>query len=248
MKSEKINIKTRDGICDSYIAYPDEEKKCPTVLFLMDVFGLRSYLFEMVQELAGHGYYVLAPNLFYRTKKSPLLDVKYPISKDEMPKVFEKLKPIRAEFSPDLFLKDVPDFLEFLSNQKNVKSGKFAVTGYCMGGTLAIRASETYPDRFAAVAAFHAGRLATNEPDSPHLLVSKIKSQVYIGNADHDESMPQEQIDRLQKALDDAETRYEMETYVAAEHGFTMKDLPTYNSEALQRHWKKLLELLKKTL
>ena len=47
--------------------------------------------------------------------------------------------------------------------------------------------------RVVASAGFHGGRLATDAPDSPHLLAPKIKAKVYVGGADEDAGFPPEQ-------------------------------------------------------
>ena len=64
--------------------------------------------------------------------------------------------------------------------QPKAKADKIGVTGYCMGGTLAIRAAATFPDRIAAAAAFHAGHVVTEGPDSPHLQVKNITNRKYV--------------------------------------------------------------------
>jgi carboxymethylenebutenolidase len=145
-------------------------------------------------------------------------------------------------------LQDTGVFINFLNRQEQVLPGKIAITGYCMGGSLAIRAAARYPDRVAAVASFHAGNLATETPDSPYRLLGQIVGELYIAHADHDASMPAEQIARLQQALESSSVRYEAELYRGAAHGFTMADLPAYDAAALDRHWKKLLALLERTL
>ncbi len=94
------------------------------------------------------------------------------------------------------------------------------------------------------MASFHAGYLATEAEDSPHLLLPKIKAELYIAHADQDKSMPSEQIQRLDQALAAFHGVYEVEKYSGALHGFTMADLPAFHAEALERHWKKLLALL----
>jgi carboxymethylenebutenolidase len=139
-------------------------------------------------------------------------------------------------------------FPRFLSREKEVQPGKIGMTGYCMGGGLAVRAAIRYPDRVAAVASFHAGKLASDTPDSPHLLLDRIKAELYIAHADNDKSMPAEQIEILRNALERSGIRYEAELYEGAAHGFTMADLPAYNEAALKRHWVKLFELLGRCL
>ena len=113
---------------------------------------------------------------------------------------------------------------------------------------MAILTAATYPDRVAAAASFHAAGLATDAPDSPHLLLNRIKAELYIAHADNDQHNPPEQIERLRKALEESGVRYQAELYTGAAHGFAMADLPAYNESALKRHWEKLLELFARSL
>ena len=60
--------------------------------------------------------------------------------------------------------------LEFLAEQPEVADTKVGTTGYCMGGGLALNAAGRFPDRVGAAASFHGGQIASEAPDSPHLL------------------------------------------------------------------------------
>jgi carboxymethylenebutenolidase len=117
-----------------------------------------------------------------------------------------------------------------------------------MGGALALRTAAHRPEQVAAVAAFHPGRLVTDAPDSPHLLVDRLRAEVYIASADNDRSMTPEQQQRLDQALTEAGVRHVCEQYDGATHGFTMSDTAVYDEAATERHWSALLDLLSRTL
>jgi carboxymethylenebutenolidase len=167
---------------------------------------------------------------------------------EDMPELQGQVLPISKSYNPELAMRDMAVFIDFLSRQPEVLPDKFAVTGYCMGGRLALRAAIQFPDKIAAAASFHAGNLATEAPDSLHLHLGQIKAEIYIAFADQDKSMPPEQIDRLQKALEKSGLKYEAELYPGAAHGFTMADLPAYHEASLKRHWEKLFALLERNL
>ena len=137
MKTQNIDIKTPDGSCDAYVAYPDEGSY-PAVLLYMDAFGLRPYLYEMAQKLAAHGFYVLVPNVFYRTKRSPIVDMKFPLKLEDMPEAVKFIMPLIHSFSIEGAMKDAGVYLDFLAKQKNVKGSKVGTTGYCLGGRLSL--------------------------------------------------------------------------------------------------------------
>ena len=247
MKTKTVNIKTADGICDAYVAHPDQP--APGVLLLMDIFGVRPYLREMTEHLASHGYYVVTPNLFYRDKHAPLVpDSLFPLAPDQFTAVMQQLRSYMQKFTPEKSVEDLQAIVDFLKTEKEVRPGKVGVTGYCLGGGVAIRAASKIPNLFSAVASFHAARLATDAPNSPHLQIGKIKAELYVGHADNDEGMPPEQQELLRQALIAGHVRFEAELYPGAAHGFTMKDLPRYNQQATEKHWQKLLALFKRNL
>ena len=117
-----------------------------------------------------------------------------------------------------------------------------------MGAGIALRAAGLYPDKVAAVGGFHGGRLATDAPNSPHLLAPRIKARVYIGGADEDAGFPREQADRLRAALTAAGVVNTVEIYQGAHHGYAPRDMPAYDEAAAERHWRELFTLLDETL
>ncbi|ODA72271.1 Dienelactone hydrolase family protein [Streptomyces sp. AVP053U2] len=122
-----------------------------------------------------------------------------------------------------------------------------AVTGCCMGAVLSLHTAGTYPDRVAAAAGFHGARLAPGTPDSPHLLVDRITAELYFAHADQDPSTPEEQTERLERALTTAGVRHRCEVYTGARHGCTRADTAVYDEEADECHWAALLDLLHRT-
>src|SRR3984957_8425080 len=159
----------------------------------------------------------------------------------------EKRKVLMEKFfafaTPANIMSDTRAFLDHLAAQPDVKSGGIGTTGYCMGGLMSLTAAGTYPDRIVATASYHGGRLATDAPDSPHLLAPKIKSRVYIAGAIDDESFPDEMKERLEEALTRAGVDHKIETY-PAKHGWVLRDMPAYDAAAAERHWQTLVELL----
>jgi carboxymethylenebutenolidase len=145
--------------------------------------------------------------------------------------------------TPDNVMSDTRAFLDYLAAQPDVKPGGIGTTGYCLGGRMAIVAAGTYPDRFVAAASFHGSHLATDEPDSPHLLAPKMKARIYVAGAIEDASFPDDMKARLDDALTKAGVDHLVETY-PAKHGWVFRDTPVYDAVAAERHWTALLALL----
>jgi carboxymethylenebutenolidase len=149
--------------------------------------------------------------------------------------------------TPANIMSDTAAFLETLAARPDVKKGPFGTTGYCLGGFMALTAAGTYPDRFAAAASYHGGRLASDAADSPHLLAPRIKARLYVGGAIEDESFPDAMKARLAEALSKAGVDYQIETY-PAKHGWVLSDTLAYDNAAAERHWQTLLGLLAATI
>ncbi|WP_328430136.1 dienelactone hydrolase family protein [Streptomyces sp. NBC_00443] len=241
MLTKMLHIPTADGQADAFAACPDRGDRHPGVLMYADGFGIRPVLREMACELAGHGYYVLVPNFFYRHGPAPVIELPEYIGEAARPAVFAQLMPLIEEHTAERALRDADAYLRFLTAQPEVAAGPVAVTGYCIGGLLAMRTAAAHPGQVAAVAGFH-GPVGADGPDS----LAKVTARVHLGHAETD--MTPEALRELNQALDAAGVGYTSEIYPGTDHGFTMSDTDAFNPGALQHHWDRLLPLLDLTL
>jgi carboxymethylenebutenolidase len=158
----------------------------------------------------------------------------------------EQRKVLMEKFAlatPANIMADTLAFLDHIAAQPDVKKGSIGTTGYCMGGLMSLTAAGTYPDRIVATASYHGGRLASDAPDSPHLLAPKMKSRVYIAGAIEDQSFPDDMKARLEDALAKAGVDHTIETY-PAKHGWVFSDIPVYDAKESEHHWQTLVALL----
>jgi len=212
----------------------------------MDGIGMRPVLFPIAQRIADAGYVVLLPDLFYRAGAYETPDPKTLFSD---PAVLEAWRKRVAMPASDKTMSDTRAFLDTLSARPEVRPSKVGVTGYCMGGRFAVMAAGTYPERIAAAAAFHPGGLATDTPDSPHLLASKMRGvKIYVAGADQDRNFPEEMKQRLVDALTAGGVEHQVETYAGMRHGFVPSDTPVHSPEGAERHFRALLDLYASTL
>ncbi len=242
---EKIEIATRDGKCPSYVFRPDGSGPWPAVLVFMDGVGIRPAMLEIGERLAQNGYFVLLPDVFYRSGPYAPMDPAVVFSTPE-----ERKKLIDTFFSKATaanVMNDTATFLDWLAAQPDVEPGAIGTTGYCMGGRLSLVAAGTFPDRIAAAASYHAGGVATDAPDSAHLLAPKIKARVYVAGAIEDSTFPDEMKARLEEAYTKAGVDHTIETY-PAKHGWVPRDTPVHDPAQAERHWQTLLALFDATL
>jgi len=241
----KVEIETEDGTCPSYVYRPTDSGPLPAVLVFMDGLGIRPAMIEIGERLANYGYFVLLPDLFYRSGQYEPMDPHVVFADPDARKIL--MERFIALATPATIMSDTRAFLDYLSAQPDVKPEGIGTTGYCMGGLMSLTAAGTYPDRLVATASYHGGRLATDAPDSPHLLAPKIRSRVYVAGAIEDQSFPDDMKERLEEALVKGGVDHKIETY-QAKHGWVLRDTPAYDAAATERHWQTLIELLDATL
>lgn len=238
-----IEIETADGVADAYLAQPAGAARQPPVLLVPDAFGLRPQIERMADRIAAQGFAVLAPNVFYRAGRAPVVSLDGLGDPERRGEVLERVMPLMRELTPERFVRDGAAYLERL---ESLGLGAATVVGYCMGGRLGWRVAAAYPDRVGALAGFHVGGLVTEDEESPHRSADRIAAELYFGFADNDRSMTPEQIDTLGRALREVGARHRLEVYEGARHGYTMADTAEYDEAAAERHFRELFALLER--
>jgi carboxymethylenebutenolidase len=245
MRRERIDLTTRDGLMDLHVFTPQAGSgPWPAVIVYMDAFGIRPELAGMAERLATHGYLVVLPNLYYRTPFAPFAPNVVATEGPER----ERFKGMIASINHLMVMQDTGIVIDWLDRQPTVDRRGLTALGYCMGGGYAISAAGTYPDRFRVAASFHGGSLATDKPDSPDRLASRIRARVYVGAAETDASFPPEQQTRLAHALTDAGVPHTIEIYPNTKHGFAVTGHIAFDRGASERHWQRILQLLNDTM
>jgi carboxymethylenebutenolidase len=246
VNSAKIDVKTADGVADSYLTRPDDGRPHPGVLFMVDAYGLRPQIEAMADRIAAAGYVVLAPNVFYRVGRAPVVSLDGLDDPERGGEIFGRVMPLVRELTTELIVADGAAYIGRL--EEECGGGPIAITGYCMGGRLGWRIAAAYADRVAGLGCFHTGGLVTDEEESPHLSAAEIDAELYLGFADHDKSATPEQIVTVEDALRAADKEFRAEVYPDAAHGYTMADTPAYDEAAAERAHEELSALLSRTV
>jgi carboxymethylenebutenolidase len=243
MSERKVEIPTRDGTVDAELFRPESQDTVPGVIVLTDIHGLRPAVTDFSKRIAERGYVVLTPNIFYRTGKAPVFDFVADFRNERTQARFRELV---APLTPDAMTRDASTYVDYLSDQPNVSSGPMGVVGFCFSGAFALRTAAARPDRIGAAASFHGGRLFIDTPDSPHLVLPKVKAQLYFGHAENDQSMPAEMIEKFEDALEKWGGSYESEVY-SARHGWMFPG-NVYDPQQAERGFEELIELFDSAL
>lgn len=239
MSHTELQIETADGRCPTHVYHPSGSGPWPGVIMYMDGIGMRPALMEIAERIANSGYYVLLPNLFYRVDFDASNGMKVFTDPDLRKDLMTRVMPSASAAN---VMRDTETLFAHLAAQRAVKDAPIGVTGYCMGGRLAVYAAGYFGDRIAAAASYHGGGLATDAPDSPHRLAPHMTARVYVAGAIKDPNFDDAQKARLEQALTDADVAHTIETYNAM-HGFVPRDTPVHDEVATAKHWETLLAL-----
>ncbi|MAT87836.1 MAG: hydrolase [Aestuariivita sp.] len=237
-------IKTEYGEMEAFVKHPDEGGPFPLVIFLMDAPGMRSELHFMARRLTVSGYYVVLPNLYYRTDPDFVLDFAG-LNETSIDKMFEHMNSLTNA----MVCSDIANILDYAEHDCKANSKVCGTIGYCMSGPFAFAAIAKFPSVIKAAASLHGVRLYTDKDDSPHLDAERIKGEMYFGCAEFDEHAPQEMIDKLDTYLSKIDVNYRIEIYPKTDHGFVFPDrLAKYNHNAAETHWARILSLFERNI
>jgi carboxymethylenebutenolidase len=241
----EVDIHTSDGTADAYFVHPAKGSH-PAVLIWPDIYGLRPAFRQMGKRLAGSGYSVLVVNPYYRKQRAPVA----PEHADfDDPATRTALMNLRNSLTPATTQTDAVAFVQWLDGQPSVDRGKrMGTSGYCMTGPFTMRTAAALPERIGAGASFHGGGLVTDQPDSPHLLIPKMKARYLIAIAESDDKREPATKDVLREAFAKAKLHAEIEVYAGTIHGWCPIDAKVYNHDQAEKAWGRMLALFKSAL
>jgi carboxymethylenebutenolidase len=245
MIEKTLDIATGDGAMETFICYPERSGPYPPVLLLMDAPGIREELRDMARRLATVGYYVLLPNLYYRAGRDTIFG---PDVLEQGSAERDRMRAVRTKMTIPPVMDDIAAMIAFADGENAAKPGPIGAHGYCMSGPYALAAAARYPDRIAAAASFYGTWLVSDADESPHLSLGKVKGELYIACAEHDELAPLPMVEELRALFQRAGSRGEIELYPGVHHGFAFPERWCYEKPAAERHWERLIALYRRRL
>ena len=187
MIEQTLDITTPDGAMETFICHPERGGPFSAVFLLMDAPGVREELRDMARRLGTTGYYVLLPNLYYRAGRDTIFGPT--VLEDGSPER-ARMRAVRTKMTIPPAMDDVAAMLAFVDGQKVIKQGPVGCHGYCMSGPYALAAAARYPERIAAAASYYGTWLVSDAEASPHLTLGRVKGELYIACAEHDDLAP----------------------------------------------------------
>ena len=244
MLESEIRVGTADGEMTTLVVHPDGRGPFPVAVLYMDGLGYREQVEANARRFGAAGYYVVAPDLFYRSGEKLSFD----FSRLAEPAYRERLMSVVRTVTPGAALTDTEAIFAVIDDDSAAAGGPKVCVGYCMGARLALHAAAAKPDEFVAAAGIHPSALVTEQPDSPHLELADVRGELYFAFAETDQSATAENIGCFRAELEKQGVKATVERLPGTSHGFAMADLPVYDEPAAERHFERTLELWRRNL
>jgi len=236
-----LDIPTADGEMNSFVTHPEEGGPHPVVFFYMDAPGKREELHDMARRLGTAGYFVVLPNLYYRSARE------FNVFSGDPTHTRERLVELMASLDYEMIARDTQALFDYVDADPAADAARIGCMGYCMSGPFSFAMAGYYPDRIKAAASLHGVRLSG--PGSPEALTEKVKGELYFACAEHDEYAPPAMIESLEAHLRTTGVRARVEWYPGTHHGFTFPERGAiYDKPAAERHWERLHSLFARNL
>ena len=227
MSSRVDSVSTTDGSFGLQVWLP-ESGTGPGLLLIQEIFGISDYIQAVAEDLAGLGYVVGAPDLFWRLEPGFVADH----DQDGLTRSLE----ISARFDAEQGVADAAVALDHLAALPEVDGG-LGIIGFCLGGTIAyFLAAQSNPD---VVVSFY----GSGVPDSTDAL-DRIASPVQFHFGGSDPYIPRDQVARVEAAAA-GKSNVEIHVEEDAGHAFhNRKSAMFHMPEPAARAWQRTEEFL----
>jgi carboxymethylenebutenolidase len=244
MIERQVEISTADGRMNTFICHPERFTPHPAIILFMDAPGIREELRDMARRLATVGYYVMLPNMYYRSNVEELGSVVGEANVATRQRALQLMTTINIP----LVMRDADALIAFACQDPAASTRAMGCIGYCMSGQYAINIALRHKDKVRAAASIYGVALVTDKADSPHLIPAQTGARLYFGCAESDHYAPMEMIDALRAQIAAKGGNAEVEIYPGTQHGFAFASRPMYDKPAAERHWERLFSLFEETL
>src|ERR1700736_170727 len=120
MIDQQIEIPTKDGHTTTFITHPERGGPHPVIVFYMDAPAIREELRDMARRLGTSGYYVMLPNLYYRSGVMELAPLPADPEAPERTPMFQ----LMASIHIPLVMEDTRALLAFAESQPAARTDR----------------------------------------------------------------------------------------------------------------------------
>ena len=242
MIEQDVIVTTKHGAMPSFVAHPSGAGPWPGIILYMDAPGIREELRNLARRIAKAGYVCILPDMYYRMGH---LRFDIPHRTDAMSVV---IRGAMNHLTNAMVTDDTAGLLAWLDAQETVKPGPVGCVGYCMSGRYITTAAARFPHRIAAAASMYGVGIVTDAEDSPHLLLDRVKGELYYAFAEHDQTVPDHVIPDLRRTVEKTGVRAAIDIYPGTHHGFAFPERAVYDTLAAEDSWAKIFAMWARAL
>ncbi len=218
--ADRISYTAKDGTkLEAEIAEPPGSARAPALVIIQEYWGVNDHIRKMVDRFAAEGFLAVAPDLYH----------------GEIAKSADVAGKMMGALDKAMAMKEIGDAIGFARAHQRC-SGKVGVTGFCLGGALALAAAATH-EGLSAVVPFY-GLPAPRAWE-------KVTAPVLAHFAKTDEWATVAGAEEIKRAIDAAKkTTMELHAY-DAKHAFMRDSDPAvYDEPSAKLAWKRTLDFL----
>ena len=233
----QVTIRSAGADLPAYFARPAKAgKPLPVILVVQEIFGVHEHIQDLCRRLAKAGYLAIAPELYFRQGD---------------PRQFTDISELMSKLVSQVPDKQVLTDLDSCAQWATQHGGdgkRLGITGFCWGGRITWLYAAHNPALKAGVAWY--GRLTNdktaNQPLHPLDVADKLHAPVLGLYGGKDGSIPLSTVEDMRQALKASGNKSDIVVYPQAGHAFNADYRPSYNAEAAQDGWQRMLDWFKK--
>jgi carboxymethylenebutenolidase len=227
---------------DAYLARPVGKGPFPGIVVLQEIFGVNDHIRDVTRRLAREGYVAIAPALYQR--QAPGFETGYTAEDIKIGKQYKE------QTKADELLSDIQATINYLISQTPTRPKAIGCIGFCFGGHVAYLAA-TLTD-IQATASFYGAGITTMTPGGGEPTITRTKDLIggtmYLFFGMEDASIPAEQVDEIEDALNKHQVLHQIFRYEKADHGFFCDQRASYNEAAAADAWMEVKQLFRQEL
>jgi carboxymethylenebutenolidase len=227
IRTRNVDLKVNGDGAYAFVAEPDDNAKHPGIVLIQEWWGIEPHIRDLAQKLAADGFVVAVPDLFHGKIVTE-------------PNEAEKMVMMIAG-NIDNAAKEIIGALETVKAMPNVEPKKLGLMGFCVGGFMAYVVASRYSDLGAVVPFYGAGYDPTPED------VAKVNAPVLANYGSRDESVPMEQIQKIERMYKAAGKDFTVKMFDAG-HAFINLSHGDGNEKAAAEAWPLAINFLKEKL
>jgi carboxymethylenebutenolidase len=226
-----VRIPAGDRSISAYRARPAGAAAVPVLLVASEIFGVHGHIQDICRRLAHAGFLAIAPNLFERQG-----DV------TRLPSI-ETILPVVGRVPDAQVMADLDATVAWAARTGGGDIHRLGITGFCWGGRITWLYAAHNPALKAGVAWY--GRLEGSRPPlqsaSALDLAARLKAPVLGLYGGRDDGIPLASVQRMQRALQEADSRSRIVIYPDAPHGFNADYRPGFRADDAADGWRRML-------